>query len=1069
MAFHFYHATKLESLFPRLHELLMAERRRLQPQTPQSVIVGNLDTESWLQQKIIAQESILMGIEFPFLETAIDAFSLRLSERRYPDAHESWFSVPNEKLTKRKLAGIAHIEIVLLGLLQESSGTLLAGLPGLGQKILSPIEQISVAHNIALKLREYLLHVPALMEEFANAIPRPKDRAIAGLWRQIKGILEKAQYSSNLIFPERLSKIIASTDLNRVTESRNLYLVGMPLLSAYHIQALTQISKVLDVHLMSVLPTDASTSDTCKKAITAYMEFLHSATKRTGTKYSEFAIASPRTNQAVPKIWRLPGTWRGAELLADHWHALLDESANIRQTDLAIIATNPEKQFAAFDRACGMRELTLSTRTQVFQRAHPFVELLDIIASGAESGVDRVLLLQFWNNAAVREAYHIGAAEISTAVEILDRTHGFRGDYPKSQQAFNLDAALQRVLRGLCIDPTSSENTDFPAAHPVRSLESPAAMRMFISMMTALPRIVDRLQQLKGRKLLVELEQTLAGTQLDQVPAYAGFSLVLEMATELSEHHEISLQQFTRFAAQYVPASTMLIGNNREGITFSPLQATCLVRPYSVIFDLNEDMEREENVKDQLVPEYDAAPTRLSNSEQSAIALESALASDTTELILAYTHMDETTGAEKYLSRQIEALRANLAPSGNTLHEYQDFEPTLFSSREAGTPMVSAEADAITIAYIHNNATPAPTFLRDTLVPPPRGNTTDRGLSVADLESFIINPTRYMLQRRSALSPITLDFRRDAPRLAVSSAARYQFCENYLMDALRDARGTAPQNPADYIEERKRQGNLPPDGFDHAIPLLDSYENAERVKGFATAECSQTRLIEYIFSNQVTHAFATQDGERLERRYLPAPIIGGVAISGTLRQLVSRHGAHALQMIDSAVYPHQAKAMVRAYLFLSLMQLSNADAEFITAGIEVSNYKFAGKKAQPDKLDPRLTAAGTILTERIKDAQQYLEQVVAGISSYKPFWFDLDLFPGARPIGKLAETDSTEIIAILNAPQRETQAGKGPPLNRFYDINADASSYEHFAKFIEPVVKLDAENQTSKSKAGKRG
>ena len=92
MRFDYIHSHQIEALYAPLAVRLHAERQKLEPQTPQTIVVGNLDTETFLQQKIIAESGVLMGVNFPFLESAIENFYTRLRFDLPPAANESWFT-----------------------------------------------------------------------------------------------------------------------------------------------------------------------------------------------------------------------------------------------------------------------------------------------------------------------------------------------------------------------------------------------------------------------------------------------------------------------------------------------------------------------------------------------------------------------------------------------------------------------------------------------------------------------------------------------------------------------------------------------------------------------------------------------------------------------------------------------------------------------------------------------------------------------------------------------------------------------------------------------------------------
>ena len=84
MAFYYHKAHTLGALFPELYRLLKSERRSLKPQTPQTIIVGSLDIEAWIEEQFIEKDGVLMGVHFPFLETAIETFAERRAAALFP-------------------------------------------------------------------------------------------------------------------------------------------------------------------------------------------------------------------------------------------------------------------------------------------------------------------------------------------------------------------------------------------------------------------------------------------------------------------------------------------------------------------------------------------------------------------------------------------------------------------------------------------------------------------------------------------------------------------------------------------------------------------------------------------------------------------------------------------------------------------------------------------------------------------------------------------------------------------------------------------------------------------------
>lgn len=1072
----FYHtAPKLDDLFEPLYRQVHTEREKLRPQTPQTIIVGNLDTEAWLQKKFLEADQILMSVNFPFLEAAIGNFILRLAEKLEPSASESWFSAPAATAAKTIFAGMPEIEIILLRMLgdktQEKSFTNL----GFSIHELSPLQRLALARNLAGTLREHLLHAPRAMQLLREKKTTGKSAPLAALWQALAAELEKRNLTSPLLKPEFAEKLIAAQKNN--PEQAALYLFGMPLLSAYHIQLLTAIATFCDVHFYGFAPPGGSTfaQNFIAPVQLRYERYQKTLAAEATAQKVRFVAQHVPSLAAAPilphvELWGLPGKWRAAEILADHWHRLLAEDPQLRQEDIAVALSDAEGQLAAFELAGNKRELSIYTKHKTMQKPQPFVELVRIFSEAALGGLNRAQLIDYLENAAVRRAYNLTPELVQLFAGAFEIAHAYRDDYPESQAEFNFDAALRRIFRGSLIDGRGQILTGVPGHAVIPEFDSQETADLFARCTNFLLNGSRRLAGTRGQELTATLRALFADG-----PFSGDESLrqVLELLSRLSvagEPEELTAPQLTAYLREYAPGMGLLHSQPNEGISLSPLSAASFVKPHLCIFDVNEDLEARENDPIGQLPEYAVSATRLGADEQLKIIFASALMSGCRELLLAFSLTEPATGADKYPARQIEELLSALAAAQLPVIRRSDFSQTVIQKDGAEDPPLSSAGDAETARRIALNRLSE----RNGLAPEfsPATALARQLFSLSDLERFLANPAVARLAQLGVVPEEPVDFRREEPGLSVSTGSRLKFCEEYLHSVLNSADATIVPDPLSVVVQKQMSGSGAPDGFDHAKALLIANDNNRRLAETAAAEKNTTRLIEYIFHEKVKSAFAVRETERLERRYLPAVVVDGCTITGRSASLLERHGFPNLFLLDTSVgdYPKRTTLLIRAHLLMSALSLAAPRAE-LPAAIEIGKYQIGKTAAEQNILQQEYSVVATIPADSIQNAGAYLGSIISAVQQENLFWFDLGALPAKKKLAVFADAEEGEIAALLEDTEAAGFDGAQREfIRRFYDLKVGKESTEFFDRFIRPVAMLDAhaEDAGKTKKKGKK-
>lgn len=1023
MAFHYYHATALKPLRDKLYELLKSERRGLLPQTPQTVIVSNLDSEHYLRDYLLACDGVVMGVEFPFLEGALENFSDRVAANRAPLANENWFSaIPGN--AEKTMAGMLELELALLAVVTDHANRPLLKALGYSLSEMNELQLVALAHKLALRFREYLLHM-------GDALDKNKTHEAARLWRLVREFLSGRKITSMLTHREFFITACKNFQMPKDRPAPQLYLFGLPILSAFHAGVLGALSGAAEVHLLSLDFSGAGNfHPAVKERYSAYVKILEGS----ASGFHSLEVAGTTASSPEIAIWSLAGTWRAAEILGDYWHDKLSQDADLRQDQNQAGLTALADDFAAFEKSLSDRMLTATSRTRIYEKAQPLSELIAILCD-AQHSLDRNLVLRYWHNSAVAHAFALDSEKIALYRRALESAQGFRNDYPENQNVFNIREALCRLARGPLVPAAGS---DLPAV-PIREFETSETFSGFLQTLEPLLSGPSRLAEKKGQELFSALTEFLVACRFGTAAEIRQLTELLAKISRLSPP-ALSLAQLARLVARFYPPVSLKQGGGREGILFSALSSTPFTAEHIVLFDLGEKLDAVQE-SDPWLPEFDNAPTRLTRHEAILIALESARSSGARRLICAYSHIDPVTGAAKYPSQALGDFIAHLSSLGLEYEVRADFPATVLDSRKSASPPLASESDARTIALILNHGSGVE--LSKILLPHQGSLATRAAISVSELEELLLHPTRFMLGTSLPGDPELTEFLRTEPRLGAGKSARLQFAEDYLRAVIRDTSDGDIAAPADFIALRRRMGILPPEGFDETSALLERNGNAANLREFAAAERTTITLVEYTLSPDLDKAFAVRDAPRLERRYLRAPQINGIQISGTISGLMERNGELIFPL--SALYPNRTLNLARAFLWMALI-----DSGAITLGA----YAPPQSKAREDIIAMDFLPDLSLSAAQATGETTYLKKLLELPGSADIFWFDLALI-APNKLGSYGEASEAEICELLQDEPRGTDAAEAAYLRRFFDLKANTRSYAYFREFIAPIAALD--------------
>ncbi|MBL8034086.1 MAG: exodeoxyribonuclease V subunit gamma [Leptospiraceae bacterium] len=1061
MAFFYHTATNARSLAEHLFPLLREERQRLKPQTPQTITIANADGEAFLTREFLLRDRILMAVNFPYLEAALDNLALRLLHAQKPSASETFFSVPHLAGNTPTFSGLLEVELIVLALQQEKKHARIFSDLGYDPEVLSAMQRVLLARKLAGKLREYLLHVPHLMHSEEKRHPLLK------LWRTVAAALAQHGHFSPLHHHDRFRAMIAEMNARDFEGHGALFLFAMPLLSAYHISILSAVARHVDVHLLTVdathcpAPLDAYAKDAREK-FTQYKQLLHQATEKAGSSLScsvyEEGNKAPLTLPRIA-VWGMPGKWRSAEIICDDWHEQLLRYPELSQEDIALSTTKPEEDFTAFELSGALRQLTVFTRQKLLQRTDALVALFKLVSDAASGGITRMLLTEYFTNTAVRNAFHLSADEAALYTRMLETTHAYRDDFPGSMETYNISSALRRMRRGLVIGALAPAGV--PGFAHIPELDSEEMASHFSAATGFLLSAAERLKA-SGAPLIDAVTDMFSSGAFSDDPAAAA---LVELVRRVGVHctdETLSITQLAAIVGEYTPEITLPQGHSSEGICISSLASSLFVKPKQVIFNCDESMDGgQDDVADEM-QEYVEAATRLSPQLQLRIHLLAALLSGCETLLFAYAASDPLTGAEKYAAHEIEILKAAFMAAGTAIDIKSDFSQSTLISEGSDDPPPASDGDRQCALLLRGGE--GSEALSDFLRPASSTAAPEAEvISLAVLEKFIENPAAAILSESGVLPEDPIDFRRDEPRLSPSEKARLKFCDDYLTREIFSPEPDITGISA-HIKQNQENGSAPPDSFDAANILVAQHKNAERLQDFALAEKNATRLIEFHFHRGVDQPFAVMDNARLERRYLPAVKIGTRLICGKSPVFLMRQSTEEITLVDSAIYPERSSLLVRAHLLYCLL-LSTAAKDLIPKAIAIGDYAIPKSSADQGILQPEFHLRAALKAETIHGAEEYLTKLITHYESRALFWFDLDSLAKNKLAG-LAEADAEKIRDQLESPQSESRHDF---LRRFYDLKIDADSIGFFDNFIRPVALIDAESELKPKKGKKRG
>lgn len=1076
MAFFYHQANSLDALFPELYRLIKAERKTLRPQTPQTIIVGNLDVEAWIEEQFISEDGVLMGVQFPFLETALDTFADRQTAGLFPAAHESWFNPVTGTQPAHKKAGMLELELIILNLLSAYHNGSAAEALNFDVGALGPLQRLTLAQKIAREIREYLLHAPDAMQ---LSLSGKASHPIARFWKIAHEAIDNAGFTSEMFLTGNGFKAAKSEpSLFGPGSQSALYLFGMPVLSAYHIGKLCKVARAVDVHLMGIHPPVLRDAPEYFAAVAKkyerYLSFISDTAAKTGTPFSAERVpeklsawlqTEQTSNQQSPvEFLGLPGAWRGAEILADIWHEALRTDEELRQDDFSLALTDAASLYPAFDKACGARRLSVFMRNRLFERAESWVELVAIFAAAAADGIHRELIVRYLANAVVRERFRLDTEKTELFVRALTEANGFRNDYPASLAVFNLTAALGRLDLGLMVDPATAETPGLPGAAYLRSFDTAELLGELNECIGILLTAGETLKPQRGAELIRLLTALLS--RLQGEPS-GGFTSVIKICTEIAEiipKNDVTLQQIARILKQHVQGKSLAQSAQRQGICASPLSASAFVRRRITLMDMNEELDGNDEAEEGLLPEYLKSPTRLSKAELTAIQLVQAALSDPDVLQICYSNTDPKTGAEKYRSTEIERFKASLSAANIAFNERHDFPVTIFDTA-AGTAANAADGE-VRLVRLCTSPPRQDARLSQVLLPPVTTRVAET-LEVKDLVAYISKPLEYILRREAQQSEDPVDFSYAEPKLAESKGAQFRFAENYLRRAVLSPTAAPLPSAIDALEAQRRRGLLEPEGFDFMRRLLLEGNNAQIISEFAAAQRSEFQVVEYIFDNRVASAFRVKEDERFSRVYLPAPRIGDTLLTGIVGKFLETPGNNYLYLLESSLAAKRTESWINAYVRL---------AAFLGAGAVLPGKMPAGIRSlqydiqlENDDTKNKLTIAAKVRfaaeAAKLRDADQYLARAVEAIQNLPPVYFNAELL-GKNNLSHHAASSDEKILALLQKGQADKETRD--EVAGFYAAEVNQESVAFFNVFIRPIAELDAEKpagKTSKKKA----
>lgn len=1042
------HAHSLGALYLPLSRQLHAERLKLLPQTPQTIVVGNLDTEGYLQRRLVEEDGVLMGVNFPFLESAIESFSARIRQQAAPKVNESWFTPPAKSATENRSLTIFDLEMVMLGILQNPAHERLLESLGYRREQLTPVRMIALSQKLAGEWYDYLLHVPDRLAHL------PAHSPAASLWNLLQKTLLGAGYTS--LLPGR--PIFTGIPQQTLGQQSGLILFGMPLLSAYHLRVIAEIARVAPVTLYATDFSDlADAHDSLLQAIgrryRRYRAAFEVAAKGAGVNVAFTATAEREPLTKTVQIAALPGLWRASEIIGDICHATLI-AANLRQTDISVALHNPDAQFAAFEKSLAMRTLTASCRSVAAEAPDSLIELWQIIATAIGSGIDRETLLRFWQNPVFKEVFQVSDEEISDYKLALERAQGFRSDYQGDFGAYSLESATNRFAHSTFFE------THHSSRQPLRLFDSPERTEHLLKGLHWLKTTCENLGRLNGPQLFEAMRQALLSQGFDRFAASEAFLEMLSRIEEVDGSEFFTLSQIVAAIERHAAGNDLRFSQRADGIAFTPPGATAYTRRMQVIFDLNDKVTARDDEVDFMIPEFRDAPTRLSPDDQLTIALVHAIFGGSDSVILAYSNIDAKTGAEFYPSQVLARFEKSLHSLKVAVTRAGPFTATVLDAQSTDFPP-AADDDIKTIQTLERQRSQARRKLTDLLLPEEFATGAPAAYQLRELHTFLMNPVLHILSQRVTLPEEPAEFGFTEPLLAVGKSARTRFCEEYVEETL--ALGKRLQSPIEFVTRKQKMGELPAGGFDQALRLLEKNENARRLMDFAETMPTRYRRVEIIFADKISNTFTKRDSGHVDRYYVPAPEIAGVTITGQIENLWLDTSTGLMTRIASGIYKRRIPQILELHLALCLLKVTNAGSPPVHR-LAYTEFAIDSPKKTPDRLEFEMKEICDVDLGAF-DCQGYLSRLLEALAAREVFWFDLQSL-NTVVFANLANQTEKQLIS---SHEFDSEFSKRPArsvfLKRFFDLSADRRSLEFFDTFIRPLA---AANASASSETGKQ-
>jgi len=1045
----YFHATRLNDLFPLLREKVLTERRSLTPQKPQTIVVGNLDTESWLERQFIERDKILMGVTFPFLEAAIANFVERISANDLPHGNANWFShrlsPPIEKVSLGDLAAIIY------GIIRGKENAVYVKALGYDTAAMQESTRLLVAHRLATALREYALHIP-------DELGAQEAAATQNLWRLVRETLKKSKRTWHTFDTQLPQQLLAKTTAQRAKEPA-LFLFGMPLLSLHHTRVLAAIARTVTVNIFAVDfsrladNTDVNIAALGKKHREFHDVLIESA------KFAGVALNIQNVESTEPQLnsqiyfCAFPGVQRMTELSGDTNHALLLQDTLLRQDDIGVALTDGAAQFSAFDIACGARSLHAYTRANFIEASDAAVEFWKIVSDAATVGLSRPLITSYITNPIVRKIFAIDDEGCEQILSVLNRAHAFRDDYPESQAAYNFDHGIERIQRALL-----QSNDGALASLESRFLDAPAFIETLLAFLQPLVGARSTLSAATGEKLaeaLRNFSEFAIGNDENALAATLDWG---ERLLRLPSCDDIGFTALVKLMEKYFSSPSIRQTFPYEGITFSEFTATCFTKKIHWLVDLNEIADKKSDVGEELIAAYRTAATRLTATEQLTTTLVTALYSGSERLYFAWSNRDNKTAAERYPSQLIESIRRHAAELQFTVTESHDYPPTILSTeRDSSAPLLASDADARTRYLVQKGPGNSEAQLTELLLPYFADSEIQDGVAWRDLENFLLHPALHKLAPYSPEVAGVVAFRSDEPQLGVADSGRLRFCENYLKEALFSAQETPAPEITTFIRRAQERGEHPPAGFDQALALVQMNQNSEHLKNAYMKFSAETYVVEIYFHENIEKHAVYDDGQRLKRYYFPALQIGDNKIIGFAGKFILDTATQNLHKIDFYWGNNRTLNLLQMHLLLCALALYEHND---ISALRLTTLSFESKKDN-NELRPTLKEIVKMNIREKAVAATYLHDIVEFFTANKFVWFDAMLL-GSNNLEGMKDISAESIIdRIDDSTPTDMQLSL---TRKLYNLHADKESVAFFDTFIRPVAAhLSKEPKISKA------